>query len=181
MLSWLKIALRVAYDRPMRCRVLGMRPVVICLIQSTENSDTFLFVNPSEKPAALMPPQEGIEPGESIEEAVVRGLETELGVVESQMHFRRSAWIGSKPIPEQKGERDVAYSLVKMRGKAYYAALVKISETAVPQPNSAEIAGWRWVSAAEVTEALESNSVRKQWVIQEAFRKLLAKELGGEK
>ena len=179
MLEWLKVALSVIYDRPMRCRLVGMRPVVICLLQSTDDNNRFLLINPAEKPAALMPPQEGIEANESIEQATERCLQVELGIRESDMHFRRSVWLGSRSIPEQHGERDIAYSLVKMRGKAYYAALIKISEDVQTRPNHAEIAASKWVTVEEIRDGLSSNSLRKQWVITQAFRNLLSITLDG--
>jgi putative (di)nucleoside polyphosphate hydrolase len=177
MLEWLKVAASVLYDRPMRCRLLGMRPVVICLLQASNDNDRFLFINPSEKPVALMPPQEGIEPNESVEQAVERGVNVELGIAETDMHFRRSVWLGSKTIPEQHGERDIAYSLFKMRGKAYYAALVRVPSDVTLRLNSAEIAASQWVTVEEIRTALATNSDRKKWVIKQAFRKLLSIDL----
>lgn len=174
MLEWLKIALSLLYDRPMRCRLVGLRPVVICLLQASNDTGRFLFVNPAEKPFSLMPPQEGVEPNESIEQAVERGLNIELGIAEKDMHYRRSVWIGSKVIPERHGERDIAFSPVKMRGKAYYAALVKIPDDVAIRLNGAEIAGSQWVSIEEIRLALENNSDRKKWVIRQAFWKLLS-------
>lgn len=180
MLQWIKVIASIAYDRPMRCRLIGMRPVVVCIIQATEDN-AFLFVAPSQKPDAWMPPQEGIEPNESIEKAIVRGLDAELGISENDMHFRRSVWIGSKSIPEQHGERDIRYSLVKMRGKAYYAALVKVSRETTLRLNPAEIARSEWFGVEQIAPQLSTNSERKQWVIREAFQKLLSLDLTSNK
>ena len=172
MLEWLKILGRVVYDRPMRMRLIGYRPVVMCLIQATD-SEKYLFVRPAEKPEALMSPQEGIEAKEQIGEAAARGRKAELGIAENQIHFRRSAWLGSRKIPEQKGERDIQYSLVKMRGKAYYAALIKMPESTTIKCNNAEIAGHEWLDLEQIRERLPTNSERKQELIRSMFKKLL--------
>lgn len=176
MLDWLKVCGRVFYDRRMRKRLLGYRPVVMCLIQATD-AETFLFIQPTEKPDAWMPPQEGIEPSESIEDAAIRGLNAELGIAENQVHFRRSKWLGSRKIPEQQGERDIQYSIMRMRGKAYYAALVKLPESTAIVCNDAEIAGYEWLSVGEVRERLQTNSDRKQELLRSMFRTLLNIEL----
>lgn len=172
MLEWIKVLGRLLYDRRMRQRMLGYRPVVMSLIQATD-TDQWLFIRPAAKAHAWMPPQEGIEPGESVEQAAIRGIESELGVSESQVHFRRSQWLGSKRIPEQTGERDIEYSLVKMRGKAYYGALVKMSQSTSINLNNAELAGFEWLTVEQVRERLETNSERKQELIRKLFSGLL--------
>lgn len=176
MLEWTKIAFSVIYNRPMRCRVLGYRPVVLCLVQAVDK-DAYLFISPSLKPNAWMPPQEGIEPAETVEMATVRGLNVELGIAENQLHFRRSVWLGCQRIPEQKGERDIAHSMVKMRGKAYYAALIKVSSMTAITRNPAEIANYEWLDEGAISSRLSCNSQRKQAVIRNAFKKLLNKDL----
>lgn len=177
MLEWAKLILSAVYDRPMRSRVMGYRPSVICLIQSTDDGGKFLFISPTEKPNAWMPPQEGVEPNESIEKAAARGLKDELGIPESQIHFRRSVWLGKELIPEQRGERDVKYSTFKMKGKAYYAGLVKAPESVAIQPNPAEVANHEWLTLEQIRERLETNSERKQRLIANLFLKLLGTKI----
>jgi putative (di)nucleoside polyphosphate hydrolase len=115
MLDWIKVAGKLAYDRPARERLLGYRPVVICLIQSLDR-DAFLFVQPAASRGAWMPPQEGIEPNGSVEQATAACLEVELGIARNQLHFRRSVWLGRKAIPERQGSRDVEFSIRPMQG-----------------------------------------------------------------
>lgn len=172
MLEWLKVIGLVVYDRRMRHRVFGYRPVVMCVIQATE-SEKFLFIRPSAKPDAWMVPQEGIEPDESVEDAAMRGLQAELGVVENQLHFRRSTWLGRKEIPEQRNERDVQYSLVAMRGKAYYGALIRMPEATTLRSNPAEIAEYTWLNIDEIRQRLQTNTTRKQELLRAAFRALV--------
>jgi putative (di)nucleoside polyphosphate hydrolase len=176
MLEWAKIVFKVIYDRPMRCRVLGFRPVVVCIIQAAER-DEFLFISPTQKPTAWMPPQEGIEVTESIERASVRGVGAELGIAENQLHFRRSVWLGREVIPEQHGERDIQYSIMGMRGKAYYASLIKVSANTVVTVNPAEITRYEWLGVDAIAMRLSSNSNRKQRLIRKAFQKLIGRAI----
>ncbi len=172
MLDWIKIVARTVYDRRMRDRVIGFRPVVMCLIQATD-ADKFLFVCPTAKPQAWMLPQEGIEPGESVEAAAIRGLEAELGQAEEKVHYRRSTWLGRKIIPEQKGERDIQYSLLGMRGKSYYGALIKMPTANLVVLNQAELCNHEWLTLDQIRERLPTNSQRKQELIRTVFKRLL--------
>lgn len=176
MLEWLAALFRVMYDRPMRYRLIGYRPVVMCLIQATD-SERFLFIRPTAKPQAWMLPQEGIEPDESVEQAAVRGLKAELGIAENQLHFRRSKWLRREIIPEQKGERDIPYSLFGMRGKAYYGALIKLSAATAVKLNEAEVAGHEWLEFDQIAVRMRTNSERKQKLIRQVFQVLLERTL----
>lgn len=173
MLEWIKTIGKIIYDRPTRERVMGFRPVVMNLIQSTSD-DTYLFVRPTAKPSAWMLAQEGIELNESIERAAVRCLDVELGISEKQLHYRRKIWLSRKAIPERAGERDVDYSIRKMQGKAYYAALIKVDKEQVEIAlNPAELSSFKWLTIEEIKRSLDSNSDRKQSLIIDAFQKLL--------
>ena len=171
MLGWIKLGAGILYDRRMRARVLGYRPGIICIVKST-SADSFLFVAPTEKPSAWMPPQEGIEADESPEAAAVRCLNVELGIPEENTHFRKTVWLGCKKIPEQQGQRDVDHSVMPMRGKAYYAGLIKVDESTTITPNSAEIAEFAWLGIEQIRERLTSNSERKQHLLRQSFQRL---------
>ncbi|WP_437186738.1 NUDIX hydrolase [Planctomicrobium sp. SH668] len=172
MLDWIKIAARAVYDRRMRDRVMGFRPVVMCLIEATD-ADKFLLVCPSSKPQAWMFLQEGIEPGESVEVAALRGLNAELGLAEEKVHYRRSTWIGRKVIPEQKGERDIQHSILGMRGKSYYGALIKLPISTPVILNHAELFNHEWLTIDQIRDRLQTNSHRKQELIRLIFDRLL--------
>lgn len=176
MLDWIKVAGKLAYDRPTRERLLGYRPVVICLIQSLER-DAFLFVQPAAGRGAWMPPQEGIPPNASVEEATSQCLNVELGVSRNQMHFRRSVWLGRKAIPERQGSRDVEFSIRSMQGKAYYGSLSKVAEDTLITCNPAEVAGHEWMSMAEIRDRMTGNSDRKRELLRVLFAKLVQLEL----
>ncbi|WP_168565805.1 NUDIX domain-containing protein [Crateriforma spongiae] len=176
MLDWIKVAGKLAYDRPTRERLLGYRPVVICLIQSLQR-DVFLMVKPAAGRGAWMPPQEGIPPNVSVEQATAQCMDVELGIGKRQLHFRRSVWLGRKAIPEREGSRDVEFSVRPMQGKAYYGALIKVSEDTPIVCNPAEVADHRWMTVDEVRQQLPSNSIRKQQLLHVLFAKLLQTEL----
>ena len=177
MLSYLKEAAKILFDRRARKRFWGFRPVVMCLIQATDDGDKFLFITPAAKPTAWMPPQEGIEPADAIETAILRCMRAELGIQENQLQIRRTVWLRDEEIPEQAGERDVPLSPFSMRGKAYYAALVKVPISVTVANNDAEVADTQWISTAEIAKRLATNSARKQGLLKSAFTKLLNIEL----
>lgn len=177
MLSYIKEGIKILADRRARKRFWGYRPVVACLIHSSEDTAKFLFVAPVFKPDVWMPPQEGIRPDDTIESAILRCMQVELGIAENQLQIRRTVWLGCHKIPEQQGARDVPFSPFKMKGKAYYAALVKTTGNVLLRPNPAEIAGTRWIELQNVPEILAGNSDRKQQLIKQAFHHLLKTNL----
>lgn len=176
MLDWIKVAGKLAYDRPTRERLLGYRPVVMCLIQSLER-DAFLFVQPAAGRGAWMPPQEGIQPDGSVESATVQCLDVELGIGRNQMHFRRSVWLGRKAIPEREGSRDVEFSIRPMQGKAYYGSLTKVAEDTPITCNPAEVSAHEWLTIDAVRDRMTGNSDRKKELLRELFDRLTHTEL----
>lgn len=176
MLDWIKVAGKLAYDRPTRERLMGFRPVVICLIQSLQR-DAFLFVQPAASRDAWMPPQEGIDPNGSVEQATMQCLDVELGISRSHMHFRRSVWLGRKAIPERQGSRDVEFSIRPMQGKAYYGSLSKVAKETSITCNPAEVSGHDWLTVDQIRERLATNSSRKVELLKVLFDKLVHTEL----
>ena len=176
MLDWIKVAGKLAYDRPTRERLMGFRPVVICLIQSLQR-DAFLFVQPAASRDAWMPPQEGIDPNGSVEQATMQCLDVELDISRSHMHFRRSVWLGRKAIPERQGSRDVEFSIRPMQGKAYYGSLSKVAEETSITCNPAEVSGHDWLTVDQIRERLATNSSRKVELLKVLFDKLVHTEL----
>lgn len=176
MLDWIKVAGKLAYDRPTRERLLGYRPVVMCLIQSLER-DAFLFVQPTSGRGAWMPPQEGIGPDASVESATVQCLDVELGIDRNRIHFRRSVWLGRKAIPEREGSRDVEFSIRPMQGKAYYGSLIKVAEDTPVTCNPAEVSAHRWLTIGEIRERMVFNSDRKKELLKVLFDRLTDSEL----
>lgn len=176
MFDWIKVAGKLAYDRPTREWLLGYRPVVMCLIQSLER-DALLFVQPAAGSGAWMPPQEGIQPNASGESATLQCLDVELGIGRNQMHFRRSVWLGRKAIPEREGSRDVEFSIRPMQGKAYYGSLTKIAEDTEITCNPAEVSAYEWVTIDEVRDRMTANSDRKKELLSVLFDRLTHTEL----
>lgn len=173
MLSYIKEGIKIVVDRRARKRFWGYRPVVACLIQASNDDGKFLFIAPAAKSHAWMPPQEGIEPNDSIESAILRCMRAELGIEENQLQIRRTVWLGCHKIPEQQGERDVLFSPFNMKGKAYYAALVKTPLDVSLKLNPAEVASAEWLTLESISDTLHTNSERKQLLIKSAFSKLL--------
>jgi isopentenyldiphosphate isomerase len=119
-----------------------------------------------------MPPQEGIKANETPEAAAIRCLKVELGIPEDMTHFRRTIWLGCKKIPEQHGGRDIEHSVTRMRGKAYYAGLIKVDDSTRVVANPAELADFAWLEIDQIRERLMSNSEQKQHLLRQAFQKL---------
>ena len=177
MLNYLHQIAKIVIDRRSRKRFWGFRPVIICIIQASDDEDKFLFITPAAKPTAWMPPQEGIEPDENTNSAILRCLRTELGIQDNQLYIRRSVWLGDRKIPEQRGARDVPLSLFPMRGKAYYAALVRVPTSVEVNCNAAEIAKFEWMTTQEIEARLATNSERKIGLLNLSFQKLLNRNL----
>lgn len=93
------------------------------------------------------------------------------------MHFRRSAWLGRKAIPERQGSRDVEFSIRPMQGKAYYGSLVKVSEETPVTCNSAEVSKFEWLTVDQIRERLSANSTRKVELLKVLFDKMVHTEL----
>ena len=177
MLDWLKLGVQLAYDRSARKRVTGLRPTIMCITQSVSDQNRFIFIRPAADPSVWMPPQEGIEFGESMEQAALRCLDIELGLKEDQVQFRKSAFIADRLMPHRSGDRDIQYSVLPMRGKSYFAAYVKVDESAAIERNSAEVAEHAWIDSAEAVARLASHRQEKIKIIAAAFECLLGKPI----
>jgi putative (di)nucleoside polyphosphate hydrolase len=178
--NWLQLGYKWIFHRKYRLHLTGFRPEVICLIQSTDSPKNYLLVKPQSDRTIWMPPQEGIHLEETLKTAAIRCLNTEVGLTESQIQFRRSVWVGKRLFPEhRKDERNVDYSLrrcvdkYQMVGKAYFAALIIVDSKAVIQPNSAEIYQYEWVSASEFLRRIQANPPEKQRILCQAWVRLV--------
>ncbi len=178
--NWLQLGYKWILHRKYRLHLMGFRPEVICLIQSTDSEKNYLLVKPQSDRTIWMPPQEGIHLEETLKDAAIRCLDTELGLTESQVQFRRTVWAGKRLFPEQrKDERDLVYSLRgwvdknRMVGKAYFAALIVADSKAVIQPNTAEIYQYEWVNASEFLRRIQANPPEKQRILCQAWVRLV--------
>ncbi len=178
--NWLQLGYRWILHRKYRLHLTGFRPEIICLIQSTDSEKNYLLVKPQSDRTIWMPPQEGIHLEETLKDAAIRCLNTEVGLTESQIQFRRSVWVGKRLFPEhRKGERNLDYSLRgwvdknQMVGKAYFAALIIVDSKAAIQPNAAEIYQYEWVSANECLRRFQANPPEKQKILCQAWVRLV--------
>jgi hypothetical protein len=167
------------FDRNARLRLFGYRPEVICIIQGAENKK-ILFIQPRANQEIWSPPQEGIEPRESIEQASKRCIEVELGIRANHTQYRRSVWISKRRLPStRKGERDLTFisseknQLIHMIGKAYYAAHIIVDDNIEIKPNKAEVSSWKWLSHKNISEHLESIPKDKQAILLTSLEKLI--------
>lgn len=172
----IKFAIKLFYDRSSRKRLVGLRPGVICLV-TTRNSgqqSEFLLIRPSADTSVWMPPQEGMNFDESIEHAAARCLWTELGIAESEIQFRKSRFLGDRVFgPEREGERDIHFSVIGMRGKSYFAALVYVDRGVEVNLNPAEVYEHKWVGLDQITEHISSAEESKRAIISKAFHTTL--------
>jgi hypothetical protein len=178
-LQLLKLLYRWIYRREARLILMGYRPEVVCFVQDIADSDRFLLIRPPVKPLLWVPPQEGIKLDESIETAVERCLQVELGLCTSQFQFRRSVWIGTRRLPSARwGERDLHYSLRSwigkpaMVGKGYFGALV-LADASIPlRPNPVEVLEYGWLDVATFWLRISTNCPNKYALLCQAWRKL---------
>jgi ADP-ribose pyrophosphatase YjhB (NUDIX family) len=178
--DWLQLGYKWIFNRQYRLHLMGFRPEVICLIQSTDSEKHYLLVKPQSDRTIWMLPQEGIHLEETLKAAAIRCLNTEVGLMESQVQLRRSIWVGKRLFPEhRKDERNLDYSLRgwvdknQMVGKAYFAALIIADSKAIIQPNTAEIYQYEWVKASEFLERIKTNPLEKQKILHQAWVKLV--------
>lgn len=179
-LDWFKIGFRLFFDRKIRLQLMGYRPEVICFVRSSNHDDRHLMITPGGDHSVWIPPQEGIEMNESVEQAALRCLEVELGLSKSEVHYRRSIWVGKRFLPPTRwGERDLQYSLrgllgdSPMVGKAYYAALLIANTDATIQSNSAEIYRWEWVDKEEFQSRIKTNHPSKVEILRSAWSQIV--------
>jgi ADP-ribose pyrophosphatase YjhB (NUDIX family) len=176
-LELLRILLKWVVDRSSRLVLQGYRPEVICLIRGTDVVGKYLLVSSRAHQVGWAPPQEGLELNESIEDAVKRCLLNELGLEESSIQFRKSAWIGKRILHHDRwGERDLRYSLrgligqEQMIGKGYFAALVIVDSNATITANPAEISDWAWFEPQQYAEQVATTPPDKAEILRKAQR-----------
>ena len=180
--GWLDFApkiLKWVFDRRTRLHHSGYRVEVICFAIDAETRQKLLLTNPRAEPSLWVPPQEGVNGEETIEQAAVRCLKMELGLSEGVLHYRRSTWIGKRSLPpERVDERDLEGSFRKyvskeaMIGKAYYAALVHVPSRVTFKLNQAEVIDTQWVLLNEVMTNLNGVDLEKLDILVTSLKRL---------
>jgi len=163
-------------DRPTRLVLRGYRPEVICFIRGTASTDHYLLVRSLAHRSHWAPPQEGMKIEDSVETTVQCCLREELGINETRIQYRKSAWIGLRKLPEKRwDERELKYSLRGLIGqkhmicKGYYAALVIADANSPIVPNRAEIDDWIWANPEEFHSHILTNPADKQEILRNSW------------
>lgn len=175
----LKLLIRWLFDRKVRLHLAGYRPEIICLIEDKEQQK-YLLIKPKMNPSVWVPPHEGINLHESIESAVVRCLNIELGIKENQIQFRKSMWLTKRILPEERwDERDLPFSLrglfskKKMVGKAYFGALIFTNYNVEININPAEVVEYKWVNSKEYFSSIATNNKNKQEILVQLWNRII--------
>ena len=177
MIELAKDALKVLLDPTARKRFMGYRPVVSCIITTREQPAKMLLIRPAADSEIWIPPQEGINPDESYEQAAIRCLETELGIPEDRVQYRRIQYTGDIIFPDsRKGERDLEKSFMTMRGKSYFFALIYTNESLDITINNAEVAEYKWVELTALDEYLSGVDTKKTDLIKKAINKFFPED-----
>jgi ADP-ribose pyrophosphatase YjhB (NUDIX family) len=171
--------LRRLLNHKWRLHLAGYRVEVICMIVDVESRKKILLTRPRAEPSIWVPPQEGINRDETVEDAAIRCLKTELGLNEDVIHYRRSIWIDKLILPQERAdERDLESSLrkymgrVAMIGKAYYAALIFVPADISLKLNEAEIMTSKWVSINKITTYLNNVDPQKTRILMTGLKRL---------
>jgi len=131
-------------------RLSGMRPVAVtCIVR--KGRILFLFKRDHN---LWQLPQGGIEPNETIFQAIKRELAEELGSFSESIKIDEAKVIGSDLVEfpkENQGSRDittVSGDNIHMRGKKYYFVLLESDSDELPISES-EFEKYRWVTHEE--------------------------------
>jgi len=134
-----------------------------------------------------MPPQEGVNLGESFSHALERGLMEECdieirtadGGYHRGVYLRDIKYLATLDLPpERHGSRSIAgnvedslFSHITMKKKAYWTATVLAPSTDLfqPVPNLNEVADARWVPLDEAWAAIKSNRPEKTLLLEKAI------------
>lgn len=172
---------RSSASRMARLELLGYRPEALCVaLRSSNNKDEVLLVRHRASPDFWTFPQEGID-SETVESATVRCLRVEVGLLETQIQFRRSLWLGKVRLPELRhGERDLPGSFRNlmgkpgMIGKGYYGTLSIVEPNAEVKVNPAEVLEAKWVPAAETLSLVSAPNDAKQLIVRTCTKALIS-------
>jgi putative (di)nucleoside polyphosphate hydrolase len=186
-LDLLKLILRWFFDRKARLQLAGFRPEVICLVKESDDPSRYLLIRPTIEPTIWVPPSEGIVLDETLEQASLRCLNIELGLIEANLQFRKSIWLGKRVLPEGRwDERDLQYSMRgifskhRMIGKAYFGAYVIAATKAKIKPNPSEVCEWKWVKKGDFLKEIGGNSLEKIDILKKLWFEYVKDEVGTE-
>lgn len=156
-------------------RLSGARiEVVILILCRSPEAQILLGLSPYHE--MWMPPQEGVNIGETLKEAIMRCLETECGLdvpenrkdFDRQMHLRSIRYAGMVDLPiERHGERLVADDAVGtpleevvLIKKAYWFATIILGnrQDINPEPDGRELLDFRWFPLSKAVEVIQNTN-----------------------
>lgn len=165
--------------RTNRQRLRGARVEAVSVLIRTGSMPSMLLVK-SVYEDCWMFPQEGVNLGESLLSASVRGLDEECGLTISGqgsslidgVHRRDIRYVGILDLPPDRwGERSVAsnandgpLSQVTLKRKAYWAIFYLVDEATslTVQPNMVEVVDAAWIPLDEIPMKLRNNREAKR-------------------
>jgi ADP-ribose pyrophosphatase YjhB (NUDIX family) len=196
-LAWLRAPFLWLSSATNRQRLAGARVEVIALVLTRTPEPSVLMVR-SHYNGCWMPPQEGVELGESLPDALARGLLEECGIdiLRPGGGYRRGFYVRDIRFlatldlpPDRWQERPIAgnagdslFSRITMRKKAYWTASVIVpSRTAVhPVANATEVDDAAWMSLDRALAAVQTNRPAKADLLEGALRRGVQHLLGSE-
>ena len=166
-------------SKPNRARVCGARvEVIACILCRTPEPSILLGQSPYHM--MWMPPQEGVNIKESLQQALRRCLQVECGIavpvspnhLSRKLYYRSIRYLGQVTLPtERQGERPIADDVhgtwlesIKLRRKAYWMATILVSERTdiSPKADGRELLGFAWYSLPDARRIVrETNHVEK--------------------
>ncbi|HLL75112.1 MAG TPA: NUDIX domain-containing protein [Pyrinomonadaceae bacterium] len=162
-------------SRANRLRLRGARVEVVAFVV-TRSPVTSLLLVESAYASTWMPPQEGVNLGETFQDAFYRCVQDECGInIPSELGERRKLfylrhieYLGMLDLPaERSGERlvadnaaDTPLGSIKLKRKAYWAALAIIKDASdmVPEPDGREIVNAGWFDFDKASDLIQSTN-----------------------
>lgn len=167
------------FSRANRARLHGARVEIMAFVLCRK-PETAILLAQSPYNDMWMPPQEGVNLHETLQQALLRCLEVECGLdlptgdkeLARKFHLRSIRYMGEVPLPEDRvGERPVADDAlgtwlepIKLRRKAYWMATMLLADQSDidPRPDGKEITDLRWFSLADARRVIsETNHADK--------------------
>jgi ADP-ribose pyrophosphatase YjhB (NUDIX family) len=188
LLQWARAPLLWLSGRANRKRLGGARVEIIGMVMCARTTPSVLIAR-SVYDDCWMPPQEGVNIGESFFGALARGLSEECdvsimhrdGQLKSDFYLRDIEYVDTLWLPPERwGERAVAgnvgdtlFSHVVLRKKAYWAAYLVVDDMRVVRgrANLREVADVAWMTVDEAYTKIQGNRDEKALLLVRCLQK----------
>lgn len=184
-----------------RHRLRGARVEVIAMVACRAPTPSILLGKSPYKDLPdnniWMPPQEGVNIGETFKDALLRCLEVECGLdlpeeeraLDRALYLRSIRYVGSVELPKERhSERLVADNAlgtplesVKLKRKAYWLATVILGsqEQIEPKANGRELLDFKWYSLSEAHKKIYATNRPEKARLLEKCLELCGRDLHG--